>query len=59
MRELRALVLVLCGPSHPATIALSAAVADPTQAEPALAQVAELPALRKRRLLCTFGSLMR
>jgi hypothetical protein len=59
LRELRALALVFCGPAHPATTALMAAVVDPAQAGHALAVAAALPAPPKRRLLCTFGSLMR
>lgn len=59
LRELRALATVFCGPSHPATAALTAAVTAPAQAAHALAEIAALPALRKRRLLATFGSLMR
>jgi hypothetical protein len=59
LRELRALALVFAGPDHPVTRALAAAVADPAAAPAALAELARLPALRKRRLLATFGALAR
>ena len=48
----------MLGARHPATAALGIAVADLSQAETALTALAALPALRKRRLLATFGSLM-
>ena len=56
LRELRALSLVYCGFDHPATQALHRAIADPAAAESALAEIAALPALR-RRLLASFGVL--
>lgn len=57
LRELRSLALLLIGRDHPATVALSAAVADPAAAGAALAAIDRLPALRRRRLLCTFAAL--
>jgi hypothetical protein len=58
LRELRALALVYLGPAHPATIALAAAIVDPAMTERALRLVGDLPALRKRRLLATYGAIM-
>jgi hypothetical protein len=58
LRALRALALVYLGPAHPATIALAAAIADPSTEEEALAQIDALPALRRRRLLASYGALM-
>lgn len=58
LRELRALALVYLGPAHPATIALAAAIANPSAEEEALAQIDTLPALRRRRLLGSYGALM-
>jgi hypothetical protein len=57
LRELRALALVYCGRRHPLTSALSAAIGDPAVTEAALAQLDGLPALRRRRLLASFGAL--
>jgi hypothetical protein len=59
LRELRALSLLLCGAAHPATIALSKAISDPTPADRALAEVDILPALRRRRLLAAYCAIMR
>ncbi len=58
-RELRALALLLCGPSHPLTAALAAAVADPATLDHAAAELSRLPALRRRRLLATAAALWR
>ena len=58
-RELRALALVFLGPDHPATVALGVAVLSADGIGPALAAIDALPALRRRRLLATFGALMR
>ena len=57
LRELRAPAFVIAGPGHPAAVALAAAVADPALTDDALAAVACMPALPKRRLLATFGAL--
>jgi hypothetical protein len=57
-RELRALALVYLGPAHPATVALAAAIANHNTEEAALAQIDALPALRRRRLLASYGALM-
>jgi hypothetical protein len=56
-RELRALALVYCGLAHPATKALGAAIGDPAMTGRALAELDAIPALRRRRLLATFGAL--
>jgi hypothetical protein len=57
-RELRALSLVYLGPRHPVTIALAAAVADPAATDRALTVLDALPALRRRRLLASYGALL-
>jgi hypothetical protein len=57
-RELRALSLVYLGPHHPVTIALAAAVTDPAATDRALTVLDALPALRRRRLLASYGALM-
>ena len=57
LRELRALAFVLAGASHAATLALSAAVADPALADDALAELNRMPALTKRRLLAIYGAI--
>jgi hypothetical protein len=57
-RELRALSLVYLGPHHPVTMALAAAVTDPTATDRALTVLDALPALRRRRLLASYGALM-
>jgi hypothetical protein len=41
-----------------ATIALAAAIGDPTAVDRALAELGAVPALRRRRLLCAYGALM-
>jgi hypothetical protein len=58
LRELRALSLLYCGRDHPATIALTEAIADPSAADRALAQLDTLPALRRRRLLANYAALL-
>jgi hypothetical protein len=50
LREMRALALVFCGPSHPLVSALRRAELDPAAAERALELLDALPALRHRRL---------
>jgi hypothetical protein len=57
-RELRALSLVYLGLRHPVTTALAAAVRDPAATDRALTVLAALPALRRRRLLASYGALM-
>ena len=57
-RELRALALVYCGLAHPATEALAAAITDPAMTDRALTVLDALPALRRRRLLASYGALM-
>ena len=57
LRELRALATLLLGPAHRQPRSLPAAVTDPTAAPAALAALDHLPALPRRRLLATFGSL--
>ena len=52
-RELQALSLVYLGLRHPATVALGAAAADL-----ALAEFDAIPALRRRRLLASYGALL-
>jgi len=56
LRELRALSLVYCGRDHPATIALTAAIADPAAADRALAQLDALPTLRRPPPSCSIRS---
>ena len=57
-RELRALALVYCGLAHPATEALGAAITDPAMTGRALIAIDAIPALRRRRLLASYGALM-
>jgi hypothetical protein len=57
-RELRALSLVYLGLDHPVTIALAAAVTDPAATDRALTVLDAFPALRRRRLLASYGALM-
>jgi hypothetical protein len=57
-RELRALSLLLCGAGHPLTVACGAAISDPAMTVRALAELDALPALRRRRVLVTFGALL-
>ena len=59
MRELRALAMVYCGPRHPVTKALQTAACDPAATQNALAMLDALPALSRRRLLATYGALLR
>lgn len=56
-REWRALAIVLVGRSHPLTVALADAIADPAAADRALCQLEELAPLRRRRLLATAAAL--
>lgn len=58
LRELRALTLVYCGPAHPLAKAMAAAAMDPAAADAALTELERLPALCRRRLLATFGTLL-
>jgi hypothetical protein len=57
-RELRALALVHVGASHPLTVALGEAVADPDANERALAELGRLPAPRRRKLLAAYMALL-
>ena len=57
-RELRALALVYCGLAHPATEALGAAISDPAATGRALVEIDAIPALRRRRLLASYGALV-
>jgi hypothetical protein len=57
-RELRALSLVYLGLRHPVTVALGVAVVDPTATDRALAELGAIPALRRGRLLASYGALM-
>jgi hypothetical protein len=43
---------------HPVTIALAAAVTDPAATDRALTELDAIPALRRRRLLASYGALM-
>lgn len=54
-RELRALALTLCGPTHPLYRALTART--PEALETALQEIGFLPPLHRRRLLATYASL--
>jgi len=59
LRELRALVAVYCGWDHPAKLPFDAAVqgtAEELQIA-AIAEVAKLPSLTRRRLLSSYGAL--
>jgi hypothetical protein len=56
--NLRALSLVYLGLRHPVTVALAAAVTDPAATDRALTALDALPALRRRRLLASYGALM-
>lgn len=56
-RAMRALVFMLCGPTHPLVIALRDAEYDQAAAARALEELDRLPALRKRRLLATYSAL--
>ncbi|HJU20602.1 MAG TPA: hypothetical protein VJ770_29485 [Stellaceae bacterium] len=58
-RELRVLSHLLCGPGHPLTAALAAAVTDPAALDRAVAELYRLPALTRRRLLATAAALWR
>jgi hypothetical protein len=57
-RELRALSLVYLGLRHPATAALGEAIADPDATARALELLDRAPALRRRRLLSAYQTLM-
>jgi hypothetical protein len=54
-RELRALALTLCGPTHPLTRALTAS--NPEALEAALQEIGFMPPLQRRRLLATYAAL--
>jgi hypothetical protein len=58
LRELRALALVYLGLRHPVTAALSEAIGDPSMVDRALTELGMVPALRRRRLLCTYAALI-
>ena len=53
--ELRALAFVYLGLRHPATVALTEAVADPAAGPRALALLDAVPALPRRRLAPPMG----
>ena len=57
-RELRALAVVYLGAHHPVTRGIAEAIADPAAIEAALALLADVPALRRRRMLAAYGALM-
>lgn len=57
-RELRALALVYFGGKHPITAALGEAIADPGATNHALGLLAAAPALRRRRILASYGALL-
>jgi hypothetical protein len=57
LRELRALALVFCAPSHPLVSALRQAELDPAAAERALELLDALPALPRQGLLATCAAL--
>jgi hypothetical protein len=57
-RELRALALVYLGLRHPLTAALGEAIDDPSMVDRALTELGMVPALRRRRLLCTYTALI-
>ena len=58
IRELRLLAVVYFGPDHAITSAFSAALGDPAAIDKALELLHQAPALRRRRLLATYGTLM-
>jgi hypothetical protein len=57
-RELRALSLLYFGREHPISAALGEAIADPGATERALGLLDAAPALTRRRLLASYGTLM-
>jgi hypothetical protein len=57
LRELRVLVAVYCGWDHPAKAALDQAISSNGSYEIALEAIDQLPALRRRRLLASYGAL--
>jgi hypothetical protein len=57
-RVLQALALGICGPRAPLTASFGKAINDPAAAETALALLVALPALRRRRLLASFSTLL-
>ena len=58
LRELRAISLLLCGRSHPLTIALRAAIADIAEIDWVLEELEALRALRRRRVLACLAALL-
>jgi hypothetical protein len=50
--------LLLCGAAHPVTVALAEAITNPAATDRALAELGAIPALRRRRLLASYGALM-
>ena len=58
LRELRAISLLLCGRSHPLTIALRDAVANLAEIDRALDEIGALPALRRRKVLACLAALL-
>jgi hypothetical protein len=61
LRSLRALVQIFAGAAHPLVIALAQAEDDPTDAAAVAAWRAleTMPALQRRRILASMGTLMR
>jgi hypothetical protein len=55
VRVLQAMCMVYAGFDHPATQALSRAIADPMEADAALVAVERLPSRLRRRLLTSVG----
>jgi hypothetical protein len=47
VRELRVIAMLLCGESHPTTVALAAAISDPSAEPAAFAAIDALSALRR------------
>jgi hypothetical protein len=58
LREMRAVAMLLCGAKHPLTRALERAIIDPGEADGAIAELATLPALQRRRVLATIAALL-
>jgi hypothetical protein len=56
VRVLQAMCMAYVGFDHPATQALSRAVADPAEADAALTLVGQLPTRLRRRLLTSVSS---
>ena len=57
LREMRVVVALLCGWGSPAKRAIDQALAGGSDAA-ALTEIDRLPALRRRRILATFGALL-